>query len=175
MENPHSAMGRVDVGSRNKSEVITIRINPKVKFGPELMARLHNRTVAQTVEMAIECVLDDPFDGTQHLRDVNYAPRLIDELWSPHRGERLLRMVLGRPDLLCYEEELVWNKLERANVLDEYFESAKLPACELRADANRKDLEDRIDQFWDELDAAEREEAIRKKREKEKGKDKSPG
>ena len=91
----------MDLGSRNKSEVITIRINPKLKFGLELMARLHNRSVAQTVEMAIQRVLEDPFDGVQNLRDVRYDQDIIDKLWSPHRGERLLKMVLEHPELLA--------------------------------------------------------------------------
>lgn len=148
--------GRVDLGSRNKSEVITIRINPKLKFGLELMARLHNRSVAQTVEMAIQRVLEDPFDGIQNLRDVRYERDLIEKLWSPHRGERLLRMVLTHPELLSYEEEVLWHKLTRAGVTEDYLEGTSLDDLHLRPNCNQREFEERIADFWDKLDETER-------------------
>lgn len=154
MEKPQ--LGRVDLGSRNKSEVITIRINPKLKFGLELMARLHNRSVAQTVEMAIQRVLEDPFDGIQNLRNVRYEHDLIDKLWSPHRGERLLRMVLTHPELLSYEEEVLWNKLTRAGVTEDYLVRTGHSALHVRPNSNLQELEARIADFWDKLDEEER-------------------
>lgn len=154
MEKPQG--GRVDLGSRNKSEVITIRINPKLKFGLELMARLHNRSVAQTVEMAIQRVLEDPFDGIQNSRDVRYDSDIIKRLWSPHRGERLLKMVLTHPELLSFEEEVLWNKLTRAGVTEHYLEGTGLDNLHLRPGCNLREFEARIADFWDKLDEAER-------------------
>lgn len=158
--------GRVDLGSRGKSEVITIRINPKMKFGLELMARLHNRSVAQTVEMAIQRVLSDPFDGVQQLRDVRYVPDIVGAIWSPHRGERLLNLVLKYPELLSYEEEVVWNKLIRSGRVDGFFKCASLPSVTIASDADRKRLESCIAEFWDEIDALEQEEAKKKRKAK---------
>ena len=155
--------GRVDLGSRNKSEVITIRINPKLKFGLELMARLHNRSVAQTVEMAIQRVLEDPFDGVQNLRDVRYDQDIIDKLWSPHRGERLLKMVLEHPELLSYEEEVVWNKLTRAGVAEDFLENTRLHEVSVRPNCNLHELEERVADFWDKLDETERTTASKSK------------
>lgn len=168
MDDSSHTPSRFDIGSRNKSEVITLRINPKVKFGLELMARLHNRSVAQTVEMAIFRLLRDPFDGMQHTRDVAYDRDIIDKLWSPHRGERLLRMVLEHRELLSYEEELVWNKMARAGLLSEYFKNPADLACPPVPGYDQRGLEDRIARFWDDLDAAEQDEAARKKKAKEK-------
>lgn len=154
MEKPQS--GRVDLGSRSKSEVITIRINPKLKFGLELMARLHNRSVAQTVELSIQRVLEDPYDGIQNLRDVRYDRDIINKLWSPHRGERLFKMVIEHPELLNYEEEVLWNKLTRAGVTEGYLAGAELGELTVLPNCNRQELEERIAEFWDELDKAER-------------------
>ncbi|HRQ46982.1 MAG TPA: hypothetical protein PK725_08525 [Rhodocyclaceae bacterium] len=167
MQDSYPGTGRVDLGSRSKSEVITIRINPKVKFGLEIMARHNNASVAQMVETAIYRMLKDPFNNSRYIHD-DFDPSIINKLWSPHRGERLLRMVFEHPELLSYEEEVVWNNMAREGVFDGYLEppldlsSRPLPDADLHA------LEDRIASFLDALDAAEREEAEKKKKAKKK-------
>lgn len=146
----------MDLGPRNKSEVITIRMNPKLKFGLELVARLHNRSVAQTVEMAIPRVLEDPFDVIQNSRDVRYDRFIVNRLRTPTRGERLLKMVLADPELQSFEEEILWNKLTRAGVTEDYLEGTGLDDLHLRPNCNQREFEERIADFWDKLDETER-------------------
>lgn len=169
MDRTTNAVGRVDLGSRSKSEVITLRINPKLKFGLELTSRLHNRSVAQTVELAIMRILEDPYERASRFQDVTLEDDIIDSLWSPHRGERLLKMMLTHPELVSYEEEVLWNKMARAGLLDSYFERPAEPSKKPLPSYNRLELEDRIARFWDEMDAAEKAEAEKKKKEKAKG------
>jgi len=151
MKKPQS-VDRVDISSRGKTEVITLRLNAKVKFGLELAARLENRSVAQTVEMSIANLLYGK-DGKQPRYRDEEISSLIDRLWSPHRGQRLLKMVLYAPDLLNPDEELLWNKLARAGHLDPYFvdaaESSRRPTY--GADQQRE-VEDVIARYWDEDD-----------------------
>lgn len=153
----------MDLGPRNKSEVITIRINPKLKFGLELVARLHNRSVAQTVEMAIPRVLEDPFDVIQNSRDVRYDRFIVNRLRTPTRGERLLKMVLADPELQGFEEEVLWNKLTRAGVTEDYLEGTGLDDLHLRPNCNHREFEERIADFWDKLQEAGRNATTRSK------------
>lgn len=164
MQEARGGAGRVDLGSRNKSEVITIRITPKAKFGLEVMARMCNRSVAQTVEFAIQRLLDEPHRQRPPLEGSDYAHAVIEELWSPHRGERLLKMVFKHPELLSYDEEVAWNKLLRSGALDAYISNAGAASREMLPTADVRELEDRIDQFLEDLDAAAREEAAQKKK-----------
>lgn len=169
MQGTYPDTGRVDLGSRGKSEVITIRINPKAKFALEILARMQGRTAAQTVEGAIHMMLDygyrnaDDWRYGQHNFSREDSLSVIEKLWSPHRGERLLRMAFQHPELLVYEEEVVWNEMARAGVFDGYLEQPISLKSRLLPDANLMELEDRIAKFLHELDAAERAEAEKKK------------
>jgi len=153
MKNPQS-VDRVDISSRSKTEVITLRLNAKVKFGLELAARLENRSVAQTVEMSIANLLYGKNGGQPRYKDEAIS-FLIDRLWSPHRGQRLLKMVLYAPDLLSPDEELIWNKLARAGHLDPYFDDAAESRRRPTYGAQQQgEVEDVIASFWDEDDRA---------------------
>lgn len=143
---------RVDLGSRGKSEVITIRLTPKMKFGLELMARLHKRSVAQTADIAIQRLLWDPFDGQEAVSGTPRDPGLLDALWSPHRGERLRRMVFTSPELVAPEEEVLWNQLVRSGRLEPYLMCSQLKSVCLKPGASIHELEDEIARFWDQID-----------------------
>ncbi|MDK9725980.1 MAG: hypothetical protein OEL88_13985 [Sterolibacteriaceae bacterium MAG5] len=140
---------RVDISSRGKTEVITLRLNAKVKFGLELAARMEHRSVAQTVELSIAKLLSGTSFVPLRYKGEEIAV-VIDRLWSPHRGQRLLKMVLHAPELLNPDEELVWNRIARAGHLDAYFtdatESSRRPT--FTADQTRE-VEDVISEFWD--------------------------
>jgi hypothetical protein len=172
MQDTYPGTRRVDLGSRGKSEVITIRISPKAKFALEIMARMQGRTAAQTAESAILMMLDYGYRSTDDWRNgEHYFSRedslsVINKLWSPHRGERMLRMVFQHPELLVYEEEVVWNEMTRAGVFDGYLEPPISIKSRPLPDANLMELEDRVAKFLDDLDAAARAEAEKKKSKK---------
>ena len=130
---------------------------------------MQGRTAAQTVESAIHMMLgygyhnDDDWRNGQHNFSMEESLSVIEKLWSPHRGERLLRMVFQHPELMVYEEEVVWSAMSRAGVFDGYLAQPISLKSRLLPDANLMELEDRVAKFLDELDAAERAEAERKK------------
>ena len=45
-------------GKLNRSETVTIRLDPKLRYLTELAARKHRRTVSSFIEWAIESMLD---------------------------------------------------------------------------------------------------------------------
>lgn len=172
MQETYPSSRRVDLGSRSKSEVIGIRINPKTKFGLEIVARMQNRTVAQMLEGVVNMFLGygyqavDDWRNGQHDFAKEDSLSVIEKLWSPHRGERMLRMVFQYPELMIYEEEAVWNQMARAGVFDGYLEQPISLKSRPLPGVNLMELEDRVAKYLDDLDAAERAEAEKKKAKK---------
>lgn len=172
MQDTYPGSGRIELESRGKSEVITIRINRRAKFALEILARMQGRTAAQMAETAIHMMLgygyqdlDDWRDG-QHPFSKDRSLSVINKLWSPHRGERMLRMVFQHPELLVYEEEAVWNQMARAGVFEGYLEQPISLESRPLPGVNLMELEDRVAKYLDDLDAAERAEAEKKKAKK---------
>ncbi|MBY0404184.1 MAG: hypothetical protein K2X66_09815, partial [Cyanobacteria bacterium] len=50
-------------GSQTKAEALTLRVNPKIKYGLELLARKQHRTLSSVMEWAIDKALKDKKDG----------------------------------------------------------------------------------------------------------------
>jgi hypothetical protein len=105
-----------DEGAGKKSEVVTVRLDPKLKYLAELAARKHRRPLSSYIEWAVEqslsrVWLEEPFDGDGV--SVADAER-TQHLWDLDEPDRVVRLALSYPDLLTHEEQLVW-KLVREN------------------------------------------------------------
>ncbi|MGD0105291.1 MAG: hypothetical protein ABSC06_14785 [Rhodopila sp.] len=107
-----------DEGAGKKSEVVTVRLDPKLKYLAELAARKHRRPLSSYIEWAVEqslsrVFLEDRSDGeTVSVAD---AERM-QHLWDLDEPDRVVRLALSYPDLLTHEEQMVW-KLVRENGL----------------------------------------------------------
>ncbi|MSP44079.1 MAG: hypothetical protein EXR08_12105 [Alphaproteobacteria bacterium] len=84
--------------SNIKTEVVTLRLDPKTKFGLELLARKQYRTLSSVVEWAINNALQHEYEGFPEL----------DDLWDVKEADRLVKLAVTRPNLLNYEEQLIW-------------------------------------------------------------------
>ena len=102
-------------GKLSRSETVTVRLDPKLRYLAELAARLHRRTLSSYIEWAIEGSLDnnvlkvDPSDGR--------GPSIKDEaeyLWDVDDADRFAKLALRYPHLLTHEEQVRW-KLIREN------------------------------------------------------------
>lgn len=100
-------------GKLSRSETVTVRLDPKLRYLAELAARRQRRTVSSYIEWAIE-------DSLKHLSlDLNGNGALADEseaLWDVDDADRFARLALRHPDLLTHEEQVLW-KLVRENGL----------------------------------------------------------
>lgn len=102
-------------GKLSRSETVTVRLDPKLRYLAELAARLHRRTLSSYIEWAIEGSLNnnvlkvDPSDGR--------GPSIKDEaeyLWDVDDADRFAKLALRYPHLLTHEEQVRW-KLIREN------------------------------------------------------------
>ncbi len=92
-----------------RTEVFAMRLDPKLKYLAEIGARKQRRSLANFIEWAIEQALnrvqlvESGFNGD--------GPTVADEsakLWALDESDRLIKLATHYPDLLSYEEQLVW-------------------------------------------------------------------
>lgn len=98
-----------------KKEVMSLRIEPKLRYLIDLAARVQRRNITNYVEWALEESLkhvdigDIPYESSiQHLSDY---------LWSLSEAKRFIRLATYRNDLLTYEEQKLWNVIKKHSYL----------------------------------------------------------
>jgi hypothetical protein len=106
-------------GKLTRSETVTVRLDPKLRYLAELAALKHRRTLSSFIEWAIEDSLGRVKlrEGTGY--DGDHGSTVADdtaELWDVDEADRFAKLALRYPDLLTHEEQKRW-KLIRENGL----------------------------------------------------------
>ncbi len=112
----NSRQARAAGGKLARSEVVTVRLDPKTKYAAELAARIQRRTISSFIEWAVECALKEVAIVSQE-RDPLNDEKLWDvmsRLWDVDEPDRLINLALRLPQLMNHEEQQIW-KLIRIN------------------------------------------------------------
>ena len=90
-------------GKLSRSETVTVRLDPKLRFAAELAARKHRRTLSSFIEWAVE-------EGIQqvHLDGPETAYHAMDKAWDVDEADRFAKLALNYPNLLTHDEEILW-------------------------------------------------------------------
>ncbi len=115
------ARSKVGGGKLNRSETVTVRLDPKLNYLCELASRAQRRTKSSFIEWAVaeslksiclpEVYQYDP--DTDDGREVTLSER-SSALWQVDDADRLVALALTAPALLSHDEQLIW-KLVREN------------------------------------------------------------
>lgn len=91
-------------GRLARSEVVTVRLDPKLRYIAELAARKQRRTLSSFVEWALERSLDSvsAVDG----RETFWAE--ADYLWDVDESDRFVKLAMRHPELLTHDEQILW-------------------------------------------------------------------
>lgn len=107
-------------GKLARSETVTVRLDPKLRYLAELAARKQRRTLSSYIEWAIEDSLKavvlrqgTGYDGDA---DVSVADE-VGRLWDVDQAERFVRLAISYPELMTHEEQEVWKLLQDSQVL----------------------------------------------------------
>lgn len=97
----------------SRSEITTVRLDPKLRYLAELAARKQRRTLSSFIEWAIEDSLDrfnirEWDDGSITLLSK------AEELWDVDEADRFAKLALNFPELLTHDEQVIW-KLVKEN------------------------------------------------------------
>ena len=96
--------------SKRKSEVVTVRLDPKLKYLAELAARRQRRTLSSFIEWAIADSLSrvhPAFDPHLNEKPASLADVAM-ELWDIDEADRFARLATQFPELLDHEEQKLW-------------------------------------------------------------------
>lgn len=96
-------------GKLSRSEVVTVRLDPKLRFTAEMAARKQRRTLSSFIEWAIEEVVMDI--GVRDTQQDNAEVGLLfamNEIWDVEEADRFVKLAINYPELLTYEEERLW-------------------------------------------------------------------
>jgi len=92
-----------------RSEVFALRLDPKLKYLAEIAARKQRRSLANFVEWAIEEALKAvPLAEADINGNKPTVANVATQLWALDEPERLRNLTTHYPDLLSYDEQLVW-------------------------------------------------------------------
>ena len=100
--------GKTTSSSGAKSDVITVRLSPKLKYGLELLSRKQHRPLSSVVTWAVEQLLNDSDVGLCHPRH----GETLEGLWHVHPADRLVKLAIRWPELMTYEEELLVEQIK---------------------------------------------------------------
>src|SRR5687768_2422071 len=88
-------------GKLSRSETVTVRLDPKLRYLAELAARLHRRTLSSYIEWAIKASLD-----TESVRPTNLSGRDASDhtigneaeyLWDVDDADRFAKLAMRYP------------------------------------------------------------------------------
>jgi len=92
-----------------KSDVITVRLNPKLKYGLEILSRKQHRNISSLVTWAIEQAINDPEDGLYKKMDKGLKgedpKQMLEVLWDVDPADRLVKLATHWPELMTYKQE----------------------------------------------------------------------
>ena len=100
-------------GKLSRSETVTVRLDPRLRYLAEIAARSQRRTLSSFIEWAVEQALN-----TQVL-NVDRGRTVADEaesLWDTNALDRFAKLARRHPHLLTHEEQVRWKEFEESQI-----------------------------------------------------------
>jgi hypothetical protein len=135
--------------SKRKSEVVTVRLDPKLKYLAELGARRQRRTLSSFIEWALEDALSRVYPS--YTDQGGMGPSFADKtssLWDVDEPDRFAKLALEYPDLLDHEEQRIWKLISECGLLwrGKYSGPQKVWRWEVMADSL---IWERLREHWE--------------------------
>ncbi len=100
--------------TNTKTETFSVRLDPQTRYLAELAARSQGRSLANFIQMAVEDALEsaviDTYANRGHTVKVR-SREFVEKVWDVSEPERLVRLALAYPQLLSFEEQVLYKKL----------------------------------------------------------------
>jgi hypothetical protein len=103
-------------GKLNRSETVTIRLDPKLRYLTELAARKQRRTVSSFIEWAIERALDRITLWEDEGREETLGGQ-SEKLWDVDEPDRFAKLGQSYPELLTHDEQVLWKLIRECGFL----------------------------------------------------------
>ncbi len=95
-----------------RKELTSLRLEPHVKYLAEIAAREQRRTLTNYIEWVLEksfekVIIELSTGVTDELANVG------SDLWDVYESVRFIKLAILKPDLLSYDEQLLWKSIYR--------------------------------------------------------------
>jgi len=106
-------------GKLSRSEVVTVRLDPRLRYGVELAARKHRRTASSFIEWAIERALQKMVirEGVGEYQGSVTAEDVLNKVWDVDEPDRFAKLAINFPELLTHEEQILWKLIRECGAL----------------------------------------------------------
>jgi hypothetical protein len=98
-----------------RSQVVTIRLEPRLHYLSELAARAQRRTLSSYFEWLAQEGL-----SKGALNDKRSITETANDLWDPDEVARFVRLARKYPELLPYEEQVIWKLVNSSDAFFVY-------------------------------------------------------
>lgn len=140
-------------GKLNRSETVTVRLDPKLNYLCDLAARAQRRTKSSFIEWAVaEALASVTLPEVQEqvdfgeFRNVTLQDR-ASTLWQVDEPDRVIALALHAPALLNHEEQVIWRLVRECGFV--WRGSYSSPSGEWSWQLNDQSLiRDRLREFW---------------------------
>lgn len=107
-------------GKMSRSETVTVRLDPKLRYLAELAARIHRRTLSSYIEWAVEQSLEAvDIHKAEYSNDEDISIKAdAQALWDVDESERFIKLAIRYPELLNHEEQELWKQLLDSQLLE---------------------------------------------------------
>src|SRR5262245_9991943 len=90
---------------------MTLRLEPRLRFALNLLARKRRRSMASIMEYALYKAIEDSADGLFR-RTGGTDEDLLELTWDPEEADRFVKTGLHWRHIFTYEEELLWKVIQ---------------------------------------------------------------
>jgi len=142
-------------GSITRSQVVTVRLDPKLKFAAELAARKQRRTISSFIEWAVEQAIENVQITPGIINDAGESVSdILSYIWDVEEADRLVKLATFFPQLLTFEEEQIWKLIREYNF---FWKERKKPSQDSTNLAESINLQ-KVREYWDNLNKIIRDE-----------------
>lgn len=95
-----------------RSETVSVRLDPKLRYLADLAARKQRRTLSSFIEWALEGALGRVIIQEREKGPNESVADLAEVLWDVDDADRFVKLAFGFPELLDHSEQVLWKVIK---------------------------------------------------------------
>ncbi len=109
-------------GRLSRTETVTVRLDPKLRYIAEIAARVQRRTLSSYIEAALmEALVHESIRPEWLKSGLEVSAHTVgteaDYLWDVDEADRFVKLALRYPNLLTHDEQMLWKLIRESAFL----------------------------------------------------------
>lgn len=102
-------------GKLNRSEIVHLRLNPKLRYALDILSKNENRTVSSAIETLVSEGIKNHSILVEGKNDKISIADILERTWDADEAVRFVKTAFNMPHILSHQEEQVWSFVKRSN------------------------------------------------------------